>query len=92
MLANTKAVRSVLKSFNIVANYTDKSSVNDPNTRIVVSQIKGDVDSLLQLVRNEFTKLGYTNDVYMTGVIDWSHYAHVGGTKHAYLRIKTVIA
>ena len=89
MLANTKAVRSILKSFNIVANYTDKSSVCNPSTRIVVSQVKGDIVAIQKLVQNEFTKLGYTNNVYLTGLVDWSH---VGGTKTAYLRVKTFLA
>jgi len=89
MLANTKAVRKVLKTFNIVANYTEKSSVTDPSIRIVVGQIRGDIVAIQKLVQNEFTKLGYTNNVYLTGLVDWSH---VGGTKLAYLRIKTVIA
>ena len=89
MLANTKAVRSVLKNFNIVANYTEKSSVLEPSTRIVVGQIKGDVVAIQKSIQDEFAKLGYTNNVYLTGIIDWSH---AGGSKHAYLRIKSVLA
>ena len=83
MLANTKQVRAVLKSFNISANYTEKTTVNATTTRVVMADMFA-IDSikfnaLLNAVQQKFTELGYTNKVYYTG-------------DECYLRIKTFLA
>lgn len=81
MLANTKQVRSVLKSFNIRANYTEKTSVLNPSTRVVVSALYMQPKAFTALansVQQKFTELGYTNKVYTTD--------------ECYLRIKTLLA
>jgi hypothetical protein len=79
MLANTKQVRSVLKGFNLRANYTEKTSKKlSPNTRVVMATLWGtDADALLATVKQKFTELGYTNKVYLTGDV--------------YLRVKTLM-
>ena len=87
MLANTKQVRAVLKSFNIRANYTDKvvrkkgynRSTN--KTRIVMAAMYTQpttFNAKVAAVKQKFAELGYTNKVYTTD--------------ECYLRIKTFLA
>ena len=82
MLANTKQVRAVLKSFNISANYTEKTTVNATTTRVVMADMFAmdsiKFNALLNAVQQKFTELGYTNKVY--------------STQQHYLRIKTFLA
>ena len=83
MLANTKQVRNVLKSFNISANYTEKTSkTNKSNIRIIMANIfasnETEFNALVNAVQQKFKELGYTNKVY--------------STQQQYLRIKTLLA
>ena len=81
MFANTKQVRSVLKGFGINANYTEKTTVKESTTRVVMATVYLQSSTFTQLVNDvqrKFTELGYTNKVY--------------STQECYLRIKTLMA
>ena len=77
MLANTKQVRAVLKSFNISANYTEKTTVQETSTRVVMAVVFMRQD-IFNAVKQKFAELGYTNKVYYT--------------QNEYLRVKTFLA
>ncbi len=77
MLANTKQVRAVLKSFNISANYTEKTTKEKSSTRVVMAVVFMQQE-LFNAVKQKFADLGYNNKVYYT--------------QDMYLRVKTFIA
>jgi hypothetical protein len=82
MFADTKAVRKVLKAFNVSAFATDKSrgNLSDETVRIVVADVRG--KQLFEDIKQAFMDLGYTNKVYFTGDAEGV----------LYLRVKTFLA